>query len=98
MNEMGPFDNPFERFDIDPQAGPAAITERMRTLIGGVDREDERQALREAWEALTLDPRRRLELALEAFPATRPPAPPTLRLAEVPFRPPPPREERDRVW
>jgi hypothetical protein len=72
--------NPFERFDIDPMHGPAAITERMRELAEEAD-ETEREALREVWEDLTMHPRRRLLLALRAFPETRaeagapPPAP-----------------------
>jgi hypothetical protein len=78
--------NPFERYDIDPSAGPDAITARMRELIEQAD-EDERQQLRADWEALTLHPRRRLELALAAFPQTRAPARrPTRPPASAPLR------------
>lgn len=65
--------NPFERYGLDPFDGPAAITERMRELAEDAESEEERAAIREAWEALTLHPRRRLELALEAHPDSRPP-------------------------
>jgi hypothetical protein len=62
--------NPFERYDIDPMQGPAAITERMRELAEDAD-EPEREELRAVWEELTMHPRRRLQLALNAFPETR---------------------------
>ncbi len=78
---MEPVSNPFEEYDIDPMMGPSAITERMRELVEDAD-EMERDGLRAQWEDLTMHPRRRLQLALEAFPETRPPmgsAPPTKR-------------------
>jgi hypothetical protein len=65
-------DNPFERFDIDPLEGLAAITERLRELVEDAD-EDEREGLRAEWDRLTLHPRTRLEAALDAFPETRVP-------------------------
>ncbi len=65
--------NPFERYGLDPLAGPAHITERLRELAEDCEDELERAAIREAWEALTLHPRRRLELALDAHPESRPP-------------------------
>jgi len=66
-------DNPFERWDIDPMAGPSAITERMRELAEDAPDEETRAAIREAWEALTMHPRGRLEAAFEAHPETRAP-------------------------
>lgn len=77
--------NPFERYDIDPMQGTAAITERFRELAEEAD-DAERDALRAVWEELTMHPRRRLAVALEAFPETRAPLSP---------RPPaaPPRDE-----
>ena len=64
--------NPFERFDIDPMQGPTAITERLRELTEEAD-EAQREELRAVWEELTLHPRRRLQIALQAFPETRVP-------------------------
>ncbi|MEM9069128.1 MAG: hypothetical protein AAGE52_11510 [Myxococcota bacterium] len=64
--------NPFERWDLDPFEGPAAITERMRDLAEDAD-DETRALLREDWEALTMHPRRRLELAFGAHPETRAP-------------------------
>lgn len=66
-----PTDNPFERYDLDPREGPEAITARMRELMQEAS-EEERERLRADWEALTLHPRDRLQLALSAFPETRP--------------------------
>ena len=63
--------NPFEVYGLDPTAGPTAITERLRELAESTDDERERAAIREAWEALTMHPRRRLDLALAAHPETR---------------------------
>ncbi len=65
-------DNPFERWDLDPHEGPAAITERLRELSEDGD-EVLRVQLRADWEALTMHPRRRVELALAAHPETRAP-------------------------
>lgn len=73
-------DNPFERYDLDPHAGIGAITERLRELSEDAKTEEEREALRAAWEELTLHPARRLRAALFAHPETRAPlgAPPPL--------------------
>lgn len=70
--------NPFERYGIDPSAGPLAITERMRELAEDATSEEERAEIRCAWEELTMHPRRRVELALGAHPESR----------EEPGRPP----------
>ncbi len=64
--------NPFERYDIDPMQGPAAITARLRELTEDAS-EAEREVLRAVWEELTLHPRRRLQAALDTFPETRAP-------------------------
>jgi len=90
-------DNPFERYDIDPQQGATAITERMRELMAEAASDEERDALRAAWEELTMHPRRRLEVALAAFPETRPPVgspPPRKRTGADRFRP----TLRDLAW
>lgn len=97
--------NPFERYGIDPTAGPGAITERMRELAEeleaqGAD-EEAKQALRADWEDLTLHPKRRLELALAAFPETRPelvPPPPRRRSAPLPREPRESLEPLDLCW
>ena len=47
-------DNPFERWDLDPLAGPQAITEALRERVEDATDEHERAAIREDWEALTL--------------------------------------------
>ena len=83
-------DNPFERWDLDPLAGPQAITEALRERVEDATDEHERAAIREDWEALTLHPRRRVELALLAHPETRPPVgrpsrPPRRRRAHPPL-------------
>ena len=67
-------DNPFDRYDIDPLAGPEAITERFRELIEEAH-ESERSALRAQWEELITHPRERLRIALRAFPETGPVSP-----------------------
>jgi len=69
--------NPFERFDLDPCAGPETITERLRELAADADA-SQRAEIRAAWEELTLHPLRRLRAAFGAHPETRPPlgAPP----------------------
>lgn len=90
-------DNPFERYDIDPLQGAAGITERMRELIAEATTDEERDALRAAWEELTMHPRRRLEVALAAFPETRPELggpPPRKRAGGDRFRP----TLRDLAW
>ncbi|MBX3250244.1 MAG: hypothetical protein KF901_23910 [Myxococcales bacterium] len=82
MNSERP--NPFERYGLDPMAGPAAITERLRELAEDAPDAQVAAEIREAWEALTLHPRRRVELALEAHPETRAPAPSPPRPARRP--------------
>jgi hypothetical protein len=62
-----PSNNPFERFGIDPKEGPRAITERLRELAEEATEQD-RAAIRAAWEELTLHPLRRLRAALGAHP------------------------------
>lgn len=64
--------NAFERYNLDPLEGPGGITERLRELAEDAD-EDERAALREAWETLTLHPLGRLRAALAAHPESRAP-------------------------
>ena len=63
--------NPFDRFDIDPRAGLAAITERFRELAEAAKDDAARERIRAAWEELTLHPARRLRAALFAHPETR---------------------------
>ena len=64
-------DNPFDRYDLDPSSPPQAITERFRELVADA-RESERDALRAAWDALTLHPEDRVRAAFLAHPETRP--------------------------
>jgi hypothetical protein len=66
-------DNPFERFDLDPHEGIAAITQRLKELAEDAKDDAERERIRAAWEELTLHPRRRLRAALFAHPETRRP-------------------------
>ena len=66
-------DNPFERYDLDPRDGIAAITQRLKELAEDAKDDAERERIRAAWEELTLHPRRRLRAALDAHPETRPP-------------------------
>ena len=66
-------DNPFERYDLDPRDGIAAITQRLKELAEDAKDDAEREKIRAAWEELTLHPRRRLRAALDAHPETRPP-------------------------
>lgn len=63
--------NPFERYGIDPASTPEAITERFRELVGDAS-EAEREALRAAWDALTLNPEERVRAAFFAHPESRP--------------------------
>lgn len=84
-------ENPYERWDIDPLGGPAAITERMRALMEDAPDEATRKTIRAAWEELTLHPARRLRAALGAHPDTHgpagapPPAPRSPEAAETPL-------------
>ncbi len=68
----------YEELGLDPLASPEQITERLRERIE-LATEAERAALREAWEELTLHPRRRVAQAVACFvsldEAPRPPAP-----------------------
>ncbi|MBX3203098.1 MAG: hypothetical protein KF894_33550 [Labilithrix sp.] len=66
-------DNPFERYDLDPREGIAAITARLKELAEEARDEAERARIRAAWEELTLHPARRLRAALFAHPETREP-------------------------
>ncbi|MFO0680430.1 MAG: hypothetical protein U0234_00190 [Sandaracinus sp.] len=61
-------DNPYVRFGLDPEAPLAEITARLRELAEDADDEEERAALRAAWNELSRSPARRLALALEAGP------------------------------
>lgn len=85
-------DNPFERYDLDPREGIAAITQRLKELAEDARDEAERERIRAAWEELTLHPVRRLRAALFAHPETRPPlgSPPSLarRRARMPSHEP----------
>ena len=69
--------NPFDRFGLSPLASVEEITAELRELAEDASEED-RKALRAAWENLTMHPRARLKLALTTFPAAseRTPAPP----------------------
>jgi len=81
-------DNPFERYDLDPRDGVAAITARLKELAEDAKDEEERNRVRAAWEQLTLHPARRLRAALEAHPETRKPLgspPPLARLRVSPL-------------
>ncbi|MEM1032034.1 MAG: hypothetical protein AAF928_20450 [Myxococcota bacterium] len=81
-------ENLFERYDLDPGATPAAITERMRALVADADDEAARARLRADWEALTLHPQRRWGWALDATPEVRAPLgtpPPRRRVARDPL-------------
>lgn len=71
-------ENPFERWDIDPLGGPAAITERMREHVEDATDDETKKAIRAAWEELTLHPARRVRAALGAHPDSHGPrgAPP----------------------
>lgn len=65
-------DNPFERYGLDPREGVSAITKRLKELAEDASTDAERDAIRKAWEELTLHPARRLRAALRAHPETRP--------------------------
>ncbi len=67
--------NLFEQYDLRPEEGIRVITERLRERIEDAHSEEERAALREAWERLTRNPEARLREAMLAAPETRPAAP-----------------------
>ena len=64
-------DNPFERYELDPREGIGAITQKLKELAEDAKDDAEREAIRAAWEELTLHPARRLRAALFAHPETR---------------------------
>ena len=64
--------NLFDRWNLDPSAGPQAITERLRDAMEEADPPTAIE-LRRAWEELTMHPKRRIAEALSTFPETRPP-------------------------
>lgn len=64
--------NPFERYELDPREGIGAITQKLKELAEDAKDDAEREAIRAAWEELTLHPARRLRAALFAHPETRP--------------------------
>lgn len=66
-------ENPFERYDLDPNDGVEAITERMRELVLEADDDEARERIRAVWEELTMHPARRFRAALLAHPETRAP-------------------------
>lgn len=78
--------NPFDLHDLDPLSSPDEITERLRDLIEDAAPE-RRQELRQAWEDLTLHPKKRLTSALSTFVDLE---------AEVVERPRPARPATDR--
>ena len=63
----------FDVYGIDPHAGPNAITERFRELMEDARDDAERDALRGAWESLTLHPMDRWRAALQTHPDVPPP-------------------------
>lgn len=67
--------NPFERFDLAIDADLAEITRALRERMDDADTEEERSALRDAWELLSTDAEARLELALDALPRLATPVP-----------------------
>lgn len=77
---FGPrMDNPLDRFGLSPFATVEEITSAMRERAEEAP-EEERAALRDAWEELTTHPRKRLRAALftappELGPLNAPPSP-----------------------
>jgi len=61
--------NPFDAYGIDPTLGPAAITAYFRGRMETARSDAEKEALRNAWEALVGHPRDRVLHALRAMPA-----------------------------
>ncbi len=62
--------NPFEAFGLDPSLGLSEITSILRTRLEDARTEDERQALRSAWEQLTRSPDDRFRWALLTPPTS----------------------------
>ena len=62
--------NPYDVFELDPSASVAELTAALRERTEHASVE-EKAALRDAWEELTLHAEQRLKLALTAFPETR---------------------------
>jgi hypothetical protein len=79
-DDVSESENPFERYELDPRDGIAAITQRLKELAEDARDDAERERIRAAWEELTLHPARRLRAALDAHPETRAPlgSPPPL--------------------
>jgi hypothetical protein len=69
--------NPFDEHGLSPLASIDEITTELRERAGDAS-DEQRRALRAAWESLTLHPRARLAHALDTFPASseRDPSPP----------------------
>jgi hypothetical protein len=67
-------DNPFDQYDLDPLASAEELTERFRELASEAQGADA-DAIRAAWEALTLHVRRRVVSAVTTFVDDAPPAP-----------------------
>jgi hypothetical protein len=81
-------ENPFVRFGLDPSATLAELTTRLAELVEDASSDDERRALRAAWETLARSPARRLELAFAAGPSPAPlPLAVAPRLPAVDFEP-----------
>lgn len=60
-------DNPFDDHDLDPLASPDEITERMRELVEDATTPASKQLLQDAWQDLTMNPKKRVRLALTTF-------------------------------
>ncbi len=80
--------NPFDELGLSPLSSIDEITAELRERAEDVGEED-RVALRAAWEELTLHPRSRLKLALTTFPAatSREPRAPLPRTKTEPLVP-----------
>ncbi len=59
-------ENPFDRYDLDPLSDAGELTERFRDLAADAEG-TEADAIRAAWEDLTLHVRRRVVAALTTF-------------------------------
>ena len=80
--------NPFDALGLSPLSSVDEITAELREQAEDAG-EEQRTALRAAWEDLTLHPRSRLKLALTTFPASaeRDPRAPGVRAASDPLAP-----------